>query len=103
VLATGLRLAIARTFEHGNRALCRDVGLDPAALDLESRAAPPDGERCFMDRVFSFETHVAIASLAALMPTPAPKALPDAAALPAAAQAILTAMAADWRRDDREP
>jgi hypothetical protein len=100
-LATGLRRAIARTFDHGNRALCRMIGMDPQALDLESRVAQTPGAQCYMDRVFSFETHVAIAAVASLLPESALKGTPKLEDLPPAGRAVLTGLRADWRRDDR--
>jgi hypothetical protein len=102
-LASGLRRALARTFEHGNAAMCREVALDPAALALESHAAAPRNEHCFLDRVFSYETQIAVAGLAGLLPEAASEQLPPLSALPPGARAVLSGMAADWRRDDREP
>lgn len=100
--ATGLRRAIARSFDDGNKVLCREIGLDPAVLDLDSRVAVAPGPHNFMDRVFSFETHVAIAEIARLWPKLPPNATPPLESLPAAVQGLVAGLRTDWRRDDRD-
>ena len=101
-LATGIRRALAKTFGAGNQTLCREAGLAPDTLDLDARVALPPGEHCFIDRVFSFETQVAVAALAALLPEDGLRPLLDTAALPPAARALLGGVATDWRRDRGE-
>lgn len=102
ILATGLRRAIARTFDPGNRTLALECGLKPDSLDLAARVAPAAGEYRYMDRVFSFETQLAIANLAKLLPETGLRPPPPLAALTPAAQDIIAAAATDWRTDDRD-
>jgi hypothetical protein len=99
VLPSRLRRTLAERFSAGNQALCRATGLPWVDFDLAGRVGPPAPGACLMDRVFSFESQIAIARLAELLPADMDPAVPDARKLAAPARAIILGTTRAWQTE----
>jgi hypothetical protein len=97
VLSPGLRRALASRFAAGNEAFRRATGLPPGDLDLAAQLGPPPPDACFMDRLFSFETQIAITALSEMVPADMSLATLDSSRLPRPAQAIIQGVNAAWQ------